>query len=67
MKYKIKPTAKFQKDLKRAKRRGYDLSLLTEIIKNSPTENHCQRKTRIMACPGTIWDAENVTSHQIGC
>ena len=33
MKYKIKPTAKFQKDLKRAKRRGYDLSLLTEIIK----------------------------------
>ena len=33
MKYTIKPTNKFQKDLKRVQRRGYDLSLLTEIIK----------------------------------
>ena len=31
--YKIRPTAKFQKDLKRAKRRGYDMELLTAIIK----------------------------------
>jgi len=28
--YKIRPTAKFQKDLKRVKRRGFDISLLTE-------------------------------------
>lgn len=32
MKYKIKPTTKFQRDLKRAQNRGYDLSLLKEII-----------------------------------
>lgn len=31
--YNIRPTTKFQKDLKRVKRRGYDVSLLTEIIK----------------------------------
>ncbi|MCD7763615.1 MAG: type II toxin-antitoxin system YafQ family toxin [Lachnospiraceae bacterium] len=31
--YNIRPTSKFQKDLKRAKKRGYDISLLTEIIK----------------------------------
>ena len=31
--YKIRPTAKFQKDLKRAKKRGYDMDLLTDIIK----------------------------------
>ena len=31
--YKIKPTTRFQKDLKRIKRRGYDVSLLTDIIK----------------------------------
>lgn len=31
--YNIRPTSKFQRDLKRAKRRGYDISLLTEIIK----------------------------------
>lgn len=33
MKYTIKPTNRFQKDLKRVQKRGYDLSLLTEIIK----------------------------------
>lgn len=32
MKYVVKPTAKFQKDLKRIQKRGYDISLLTDII-----------------------------------
>lgn len=31
--YAVKPTTKFQKDLKRIHKRGYDLSLLTEVIK----------------------------------
>lgn len=31
--YEIRPTTKFQKDLKLAKKRGFDLSLLTEILK----------------------------------
>mgnify|MGYP002518835005 CR=1 FL=1 len=33
MKYNIRPTTKFQKDLKKAKKRGYNIDLLTEIIK----------------------------------
>ena len=33
MKYTVKPTSKFQKDLKKAQKRGYDISLLTDIIK----------------------------------
>lgn len=33
MKYTVKPTTKFQRDLKRIQKRGYDISLLTEIIK----------------------------------
>ena len=33
MKYEIKPTNKFQKDLKRIQKRGYDLKLISEIIK----------------------------------
>lgn len=33
MKYTVRPTAKFQKDLKKVKKRGYDISLITEIIK----------------------------------
>lgn len=32
MKYTIKPTSKFQRDLKRLQKRGYDLNLLKEII-----------------------------------
>ena len=31
--YNIRPTTKYQKDLKRVKKRGYDISLLTEVIK----------------------------------
>ena len=33
MKYTVKPTSKFQKDLKRIQKRGYDIKLITEIIK----------------------------------
>lgn len=30
--YTVKPTTKFQKDLKRVQRRGYDIERLTEVI-----------------------------------
>lgn len=33
MKYTVKPTTKFQKDLKRIQKRGYDISLLADVIK----------------------------------
>ncbi|RNC29590.1 MAG: mRNA interferase YafQ [Candidatus Dichloromethanomonas elyunquensis] len=33
MKYTVKPSTVFQKDLKRVEKRGYDLSLITEVIK----------------------------------
>ena len=31
--YNVRPTTKFQKDLKRVKKSGFDISLLTDIIK----------------------------------
>lgn len=31
--YTVKPTSKFQRDVKRARKRGYDMSLLTGVIK----------------------------------
>lgn len=31
--YDIRPTTKFQKDLKRVQKRGYDIRLLTAVIK----------------------------------
>ena len=30
--YKIRPSTKFQKDLKKVQKRGYDLSLLTTVL-----------------------------------
>jgi mRNA interferase YafQ len=33
MKYTVKPSIKFQKDLKRIDKRGYNLALLAEVIK----------------------------------
>lgn len=32
MKYNIRPTTRFQKDLKRVQRRGYDMKLLSNLI-----------------------------------
>ncbi len=33
MKYKLKPTTRFQKDLKKIQKRGCDLKLLSDILK----------------------------------
>ena len=33
MMYKIRPTSRFQKDLKRLRKRGYDMHLLTGVLK----------------------------------
>lgn len=33
MKYTIKPSSRFQKDLKKAKLRGYDMTLISDVIK----------------------------------
>lgn len=33
MKYLIRPSSRFQKDLKKAQKRGYRIELLTEVIK----------------------------------
>lgn len=30
--YKIRPSVKFQKDLKRVQKRGYDISLLKNVL-----------------------------------
>lgn len=46
MKYYVRPTKKFQKDLKRVQRRGYDLSLLTEILKKLANGESLPEKNR---------------------
>lgn len=46
MKYTVKPTSKFQKDLKKAQKRGYDISLLTDIIKKLANGEALPEKNR---------------------
>ena len=46
MKYIVRPTTKFQKDLKRIQKRGYDISLLTEIIKKLANGEQLTEKNR---------------------
>ena len=44
--YNIRPTTKCQKDLKRVKKRGFDISLLTEIIKKLAAGEPLPEKNR---------------------
>lgn len=46
MKYTVKPTAKFQRDLKKVYKRGYDISLLTDIIKKLANEEPLPERNR---------------------
>ncbi len=46
MKYAIRPTTRFQKDLKRMQKRGYDITLLTDIIKKLATGEKLPEKNR---------------------
>ena len=46
--YIVKPTAKFQKDIKRIKKRGYDISLLTNVLKKLSTGEPLPEKIRII-------------------
>lgn len=65
--YNIRPTTKFQKDLKRVKKRGFDIPLLTDIIKNWLRGSRCRRKTGITNFPGTMRGVVSATLRRIGC
>lgn len=44
--YTVRPTTKFQRDLKRVQKRGYDISLLTAIIKKLAAGEQLPEKHR---------------------
>ncbi len=52
--YAVKPTTKFQKDLKRIQKRGYDISLLTEIIKKLAAGEQLPEKNKDHALSGNF-------------
>ena len=44
--YSIRPTTKFQRDLKRIEKRGYNISLLTEVIKKLASGEQLPEKNK---------------------
>lgn len=46
MKYTVKPSTIFQKDLKRVEKRGYHLALLAEVIKMLTNDEELPTKYR---------------------
>jgi mRNA interferase YafQ len=54
MKYTIKPTSRFQRDLKRVQKRGYDISLIKNIIKQLANGESLSEKNRDHALSGNF-------------
>ena len=52
MMFTVKPTTRFHKDVKRAQRRGYDLNLLTAVIKQLAAGEPLPAKNRDHALSG---------------
>ena len=50
--YSIRPTSKFQKDLKRIEKRGYNISLLADIIKKLANGEKLTEKNKDHALSG---------------
>ncbi len=52
--YEVKPTTKFAKDLKKIKKRGYDISLLTDIIKQLASGETLPQKNKDHSLTGNF-------------
>lgn len=52
--YTIKPTSQFKKDLKLSERRGYNIELLTEIIKKLAAGESLAEKNKDHALTGNF-------------
>ena len=52
MKYTIRPTSRFVKDLKRVQKRGYDISLLADVIKKLAYGEELPQKNKDHALVG---------------
>ena len=67
MKLTIKTTKRFDKDLKKLKKRKYDLKLLAKIINKLSDSEILPEKLEIIILLAIIKDLENVIFSLIGC
>ena len=53
--YRVKPTTKFAKDLRRAEKRGYKIDLLTKVIKKLAAGEKLEEKYQDHALKGNYF------------
>lgn len=66
MKYEIKFTNQFKKDLKLAKKQNWDLDKLFDAVKFLRMAAHWMQNIATMTCPAIIRGQENATLNRIG-
>lgn len=66
--YNIVQTAKFKRDLKRIRCRGYDLASLGKVVDLIAAGGRsCLRAVETTPCKANTRDVERVISHLTGC
>ena len=66
MTYTIRPTGQFRKDLKKIQKRGYDISLLTDVVKLLAEGKKIPEKNETISFLEPLQVAENVILLLIG-
>ena len=67
MKYEIKPSSRFKKDMKLVKKRGYDPRLIETVIKTLANGRRWTKSTETISSSVIIPAFMNVTLHRTGC
>lgn len=66
MKYEIKPSSRFKRDMKLVKKRGYDQRLIENVIRTLPVKNWT-KSTETIFCSVTMPVFTNVILRRTGC
>ena len=67
MKYEVKPTSKFRKDRKRILKRGYNLTLLEDVVEKLANGEKLAAKHNDHQLHGNMKILENAILPRIGC
>lgn len=67
MKYEIKPSSRFKRDMKLVKKRGYDQRLIENVIRTLAAGEELDKSTETIFCSVTMPVFTNVILRRTGC
>ena len=67
MTYTVHTTSKFERDIKRCKKRHLDINLLLETVEILKNTGSLPPNTTRIGCPGNTRDCGNAISKETGC